>query len=855
MFPIEAADLLVRARPRPQDPSPLKEPWTCRFVAASLTEFDPSAIAGALSWLVRERREHGGRPSPPWSVDELRAWAEQCQQVRGEDAVALLKALDVDVGGDDLKFGVAGSDQRLDFGTLTSLIERCLDRGIPDDFVELLEWQPALQEPTARALRSGVGASFAARGGADLRHLLLDFPGVLEAAAEPASRGSGVWLGVLLSGDLRFLSIADAFGSAPARVAVLLAVGSPAARTPAEEALIAWIDSAERPDKQALARLVDASRQLGPAFLLQRVEARPDLSSVLTRSERTAAWLHLDPRPLRELLWRLVETDVEAAAEVLVGVGATDPHLTNRVLKGQTALVAALDAGFAEPHHRLYAWGATGSDDAIPPAAEALTALIGTWASSKPVVDRSRAMPGLLDHPCLSPRLLGALQERGLLELEELFVVLVRDPHGPGDWGDPPWPLGTPEPIEADVGEHLVGWLCSSPPGRLTALSAGPTGLSVSRLLDLSCLAWSRGQVALPVLLGLGRAFGLGRAGPDWVAEAILRFLDTLSDAIQRRDAAAELLDLLQPEPTSDGEVAVCDSVARALPAAVAEPFVDFAITRDWATHPGRAGELRERQARSVLDALELGWRRRNPRRLRPILTALFHDDVAAVAEATTEALRGAVRDGLDPRWLVPAVLAGARAHTLDRLQGAMVDQRLRSDLREATLEALQSGHPHPMALDVALRRAGAGSVLRERVVEAARDRLLPALLEGVLQDAVDGTGARSRLQRNVIEGILAAHEDDPATLARALDRVLAQASWAGDVRWLTGVVEAAGVLGEAPGGLCGRLDEIASSEQLPEPLRSAARAAADAIRDPAIDSPRRRVGRSRRCLVEAWTA
>ena len=814
---------------------------------------EPSDIAHALSWLVRERRARGGRPTPPWPLDDLRGLAAACRSVTGPDAIAVVEGLEEDVGGDELRFGVAGTEERLDFGTMTSLIERSLAEGVPPAFVGLLDRHPGLHEPTARALRGGLGAAFARRDGADLRHLLLQVPSVLEAAAEPGRVGSWAWLGDLLAGELRFLGVADSFESQPARVAVLLAVGSPAARSPAEHALEAWVDGADRPDKQALAGLVDGSRQLGPAFLLGLVSRRPALASVLIRSERTAAWLRLDPEPFRALLWDLAETDARGAARALVGVGATDPHLANRVLRGQDELVRRLDDGFEEPRHRLYAWAATGGAEALEHAAAVLARQLAAWAASKPVIDRARALPVLLDHPSLSPWLLGGLQARGVIELEELFMVLVRDPRGPGSWGEDPWPWAPPETVDAATGERLVGWLCSSPPSRLTQLSGGPTGLSVSRLLALSSLAWSREQVALPVLLGLGRSFGLGRAGPAWVAEAILRFLDALPDAPARRAAAAELLDVLQPEPTSDEEEAVCEAVARALPAPVADPFVDFAVTRDWAGHPGRAGELRERQAGAVLDALDRAWRRRSPRRRRPILASLFHDDLAGVAEASAEALRAAVAGGLDPRWMVPAVLAGARARTLDCLQKAMADQRLAPELREATLEGLQSGHPHPESVDQALRRAGVGSVLRERIVETSRDRLLPGLLRGVLLDAVEGAVARGRLQRNVIEAVLAAHEDDPATLARALGRILAAASWSGDVRWLTGIVKAAGVLGEGSGRLAERLEEIADAERLGDPLRRAATSAAAAIREPEVLPARQRVGRARRALVEAW--
>ena len=202
---------------------------------------------------------------------------------------------------------------------------------------------------------------------------------------------------------------------------------------------------------------------------------------------------------------------------------------------------------------------------------------------------------------------------------------------------------------------------------------------------------------------------------------------------------------------------------------------------------------------------------------------------------------------------MVPAVLAGARARTLDCLQKAMADQRLAPELREATLEGLQSGHPHPESVDQALRRAGVGSVLRERIVETSRDRLLPGLLRGVLLDAVEGAVARGRLQRNVIEAVLAAHEDDLVALARALGRILAAASWSGDVRWLTGIVKAAGVLGEGSGRLAERLEEIADAERLGDPLRRAATSAAAAIREPEVLPARQRVGRARRALVEAW--
>ena len=814
----------------------------------------PSAVARALSWLVRERRARGGRPTPPWPLDELRALAAACRAVVGPDALAVVEGLEVEAGGDELRFGIAGSDERLDFGTMTSLIERALRDGVPPAFVALLDRQPTLHELTARALRGGLGAALARRGGADLRHLLLQVPTVLEAAAEPGRVGGWSWLGDLLAGELRFLSVADGFESPPARVAVLLAVGSPAARSPAQSALEAWVTGAERPDKQALAGLVDGSRQLGPPLLLRLVSQRPELSSVLTRSRRTAAWLHLDPEPFRAVLRELADEDPRAAARALVGVGATDPHLANRVLAGQADLVRQLDAGFEEPHHRLYAWGATGGEEAVEPAAAVLEPLLGAWAASKPVVERALALPGLLDHPCVSPWLLGALQGRGLIELEELFMILVRDPRGPGGWGEDPWPWAPPPPVEPDVGERLVGWLCSSPPSRLLQLSGGPTGLSVSRLLELSCQAWSRGQIGVPVLLGLGRSFGLGRAGPAWVAEAILRFLDALPDGAPRREATAELLDVLQPEPTLPEEEAVCEAVARALPAPLAEPFVDFAVTRDWAAHPGRAGELRERQAAAVLDALDHAWRRRNPRRRNAILAPLFHEDVAAVAESSAHSLRAAVREGRDPRWLVPAVLGGARACTLDALQKAMADQRLSPGLREATLEGLQSGHPHPRAVEQALRRAGAGSVLRERIVDASCDRLLPGLLGGVLLDAVEGAGRGDRLQRDVIEAVLAAHEDDPRTLACALDRVLGTVSWAGDARWLTGIVRAVGALGEDSGRLAERLDDIAATEQLSDVLRRLAAAAAGSIRDPEVLPARQRVGRARRALVEAWS-
>ena len=818
-----------------------------------VAQADPERIAQALSWLVRERRLRGGRPTPPWPVDELRALAASAQALAGAQALALLEALEVEVGGDELRFGVAGSDLPLDFGTVTSLIERGLAEGVPDDFVALLDRQPALREPTARALRGGLGEAFARRGGDDLRRLLLQVPSVLEAAAEPGATGRWAWLGDLLSGDLRFLGLADGFDSPPARVAVLLAVGSPAARSPAEAALDAWLEDAERPDKQALARLVDGSRQLGPPYLLRVVARRPELASALTKSERTAAWLHLDPAPFLDLLAELASTDPKAAARALVGVGATDPHLANRVLRGQAALLGTLDAGFEEPHHRLYAWGATGQPEAVEPAAEALSTLLSTWAASKPVIDRSKALPPVLDHPCVSPWLLGQLHGRGLLELEDVFVVLVRDSRGPAAWGEDPWPWAGRAALDPAVGEHLVSWLCSSPPSRLTQLAGGPTGLSVSRLLDLSCEAWRRGQVGLPVLLGLGASFGLGRAGPGWVGEAILRFLDTLPDGAARREAAAELLDLLQPEPTMPSEEAVCEAVARALPAPVAEPFVDFAVTRDWASHPGRAGELREKQAAAVLHAVDRAWRRRKPRRLHSILGPLFHDDVAAVAEAASGSLLQAVREGHDPRWLVPAVLGGARARTLDRLGSAMNAQRLAAELREATQEALQSGHPHPWAIHEALRRAGVGSVLRERVVTDSRDELLPDLLRAVLLDAVDGNVGRSRLQRNVIEAVLAAHEEDAKTLAEVLAAVLAAASWSGDRRWLGGIVDAASALGVDAGGLGHRLDDLAASDQLDEPLRVAAAEAALALRDPPVLEARRRVGRARRALVQAW--
>ncbi len=834
-----------RILPRRRSPDPDPPPPGDAVTAPS-----PSDIAAAISWLVRDRREHGGRPTPPWPVDDLRALAAAARAVEGADALEVLEGLDVEVGADELLFGVAGSELRLDFGTTTSLIERGLKDGVAPGFVALLDRQPALREPTARALRGGLGAGFAKRGGDDLRHLLLQVPSVLEAAAEPGGAGRWAWLADLLAGDLRFLGLADAFPSPPARVAVLLAVGSPAAREPAERALEAWVDGADRPDKQALARLVDGSRQLGPPFLLRLVARRPELASALCRSERTSAWLHLDPEPFRALLRELSASDPAAAARALVGVGATDPHLANRILRGQVDLVRGLDGGFVEPHHRLYAWGATGAEAAVDPVAETLTALLATWEASKPVIDRSRALPPLLDHPCLSPWLLGALQERGVLELEELFVVLVRDPRGPGAWGEDPWPWEPPRPLDATVGERLVSWLCSSPPGRLTQLSAGPTGLSVSRLLELSALAWVREQVSLPVLLGLGASFGLGRAGPAWVAEAMLRFLDTLPDGATRREAAAELLDLLQPEPTMPSEEAVCDAVARALPAPVASPFVDFAVTRDWAARTGRAGELRERQAKAVLDAVDRAWRKRSPRRYRAILAPLFADDVAAVAEGAAAALRSALRAGQDPRWLVPAVLGGARERALDRLQRAMGDQRLAPELREATLEALQSGHPHPGAVDAALRRAGVGAVLRGRIVEASRDRILPGLLEGVLLDAVAGASSRSRLQRNTLEAVIAAHEDDPRTLARSLAAVLGAASWSGDTAWLAAVVRAAAALGEDRAGLGDLLDELARAEPCPRPLQEAAAAAAAAVRDPAVQGARQRVGRARKALV-----
>lgn len=816
-------------------------------------ELTPRGIAEALSWLVRHRREHGGRPTPPGPLDDLRAQAAACRRLAGPDALAVVRALGVEAGGDDLRFGVAGAEQPVDFGTLTGLLERGLRDGLPDDLLGLLDKQPALLPPLARALRGGAGAALTPGAGADLRTLLMRCPALLELAAEPGAAGSGTWLGPLLGGDLRFLGLADGFESPPARVAVLLAVGSPAARAPAEAALRDWVDSTEHPSRQALAGLVDSSRSLGPGFLLEIVRQHPELASALTRSARAAAYLHLDPVPLRSMLAEQADTDVRAAAQALLGVGATDPHLTNRLLRGQADLVARVDGGFVEPHHRIYAWGATGSPEAVPRIAESLEGLFETWAASKPVVERSRALPSLLDHPCLSPRLLGALQAQGVIEVAELFVVLVRDPRGPGDWGDPPWPWKPPAPVDVEVGERLVSWLCSSPPSRLTELSAGPSGLSVSRLLALACLAWERGQVSLPVLLGLGRSFGLGRAGPAWVAEAVLRFLDALTTPGQRRAAAAELLDLLQPEPTTAGEPAICEAIARALPAPVAEPFVDFAVTRDWATRTGHAGRHRERQATLVLDAIERSWRRRSPRRLNPILPPLFPEDRVAVAAASSRALRTAIKQDLDPRWLVPAVLGCARASTLDALQRAMGEQRLDPELRETALEILPPGHPHPAGIDAALRRAGVGAVLRSAILEAAADRLLPDLLQGVLLDAVEGGGQRSRLQRNVIEAVLAAHDEDPATLARALDRVLATVSWAGDRRWLEGILAAAGALGADVGRLRERIEEIAATDRLPEGLRATARAAAEAIADPEVASGRQRVGRARRALIEAW--
>ncbi len=49
------------------------------MAASPVPEPDPKDIAAALGWLVGERRAHGGKPKPPWSLDRLRGWARACR--------------------------------------------------------------------------------------------------------------------------------------------------------------------------------------------------------------------------------------------------------------------------------------------------------------------------------------------------------------------------------------------------------------------------------------------------------------------------------------------------------------------------------------------------------------------------------------------------------------------------------------------------------------------------------------------------------------------------------------------------------------------------------------------------------
>ncbi len=759
-----------------------------------------ATAARALDCMQEQRRRTGDVRLPVSS----RVLSELAEAVRrdlaGEAAFDFLLALQVPLGADSLRFRLGGG-RTVDFGSVSSLLRRAVEGTPLDRFDPLLAAQPSLLPALARVLRGPTGEQVA---GPELLDLLERCPAVLDellADARPPR-----WLPPLLAGEMRFIGLAEGEVRSPlARLGVLAAVGSPAVAGPMEASLVHYLRSEPRPDKQAIARLVDGTKVLTLDSMLRLLRTWPRLGSVLARSQRLASAIRLDPRPVRALLAGSGSVDDRAA--VLVSVGIADPHITNRLLRRQLPLVRSLSSGLVDPHHRFYAFAAVGTDEADVEAVSAFEAVVANWADSAPAIDRRRVLAPFLDHPCVKPPLIARLVAGGQITAEEALRAFGHRDRAPAGYGPDPFPWTEPPLPPPALTERLVSWLCSAPPARLSAL--GPE-LDPIEVLRLARVSWRRDQISLPVLLHLGWALGFGSLDPGVVGDALVRFLGGLEPA-ERRRATAELLDLVQPVTPQPREVAVRGALIDRLPAAVQDPARAFAIELSWASAE-RAGLERERQASALLDAVEQRWKERRPRRAGDALAPLFEADRAAVAPSAAIAVRRCVQRGLRPRWLVPAAVAGAHAALRLKLLAALTELRVRSEVREVALEALADGYPHRDAVDAALQVAEVGPEYRAAVLDRCADDILPSLFRDVLGAAIAGAPGHG-LARDTIVAFLSAHESSPRAVARALRRVASKLDWANaDPGWARGLLFALGKLREPLGGKVPRL--LAKLEQ-----------------------------------------